>query len=123
MTNARIYTASVLGLRIAYGLGLLLTPTKLGRPWIGDAAAANPTKVGLRGVGAREIALHGAALAVTLGGGDVRPFLAASVAGDLSDIAATAAARKDIPEGAAVKTAAAAGGSAALTVLAAVLVD
>ena len=41
----------------------------------------------LRGLGAREIVVHGAAIAAALRGAPLRPFLAASAAGDVADIA------------------------------------
>jgi len=53
----------------------------------------------------------------------VRPLLAASVAGDLTDIGATALARADLPDGSAAATAAVAGGSALATAALALLAD
>lgn len=58
----------------------------------------------LRGVGGREVAVHGAGLAILLSGGDPRPWLAVSIAGDLADISATAASRDGLPEGSATAT-------------------
>ena len=110
----------LLSFRVAYGAALLVAPEKLVKSWLGPTD--KPLDVALRALAAREIALHGAALGVALAGGDVRPWLAVSMAGDLSDIAATAVSRSGLPPRAATKTAVAAGGSAALTgaVLAAV---
>ena len=70
----------------------------------------------LRGLGAREIVIHGAAIAAALNDKPLRPFLAASAAGDVADILATVAGRGGLPDGAAPKTLAVAGGSALLTV-------
>jgi hypothetical protein len=123
MPPARIAAVTVLGLRILYGLGLVAAPTRLTRSWLGPAGAQPATQVPIRGVGAREIALHGAALAATLRGAPVRPWLAASFAGDIADIASTAAAGSALPDGAVPKTAATAGVSAALTAAVAVVVD
>jgi hypothetical protein len=123
MTPARIAAAAVLGLRVAYGLALIAAPERLTRAWLGAAGGTAPTQVALRGLGAREIALHGAALAAAVAGAPVRPWLAVSVAGDLSDIAATAAAGGPLPSGATAKTAAAAGASALATVAVAAAVD
>ena len=53
----------------------------------------------LRGLGAREIVLHGVAIAAALRDRPVRPFLAASIAGDLADIAATVGGRRGLPDG------------------------
>jgi hypothetical protein len=123
MPPARIAAATVLGLRIAYGLGLVAAPARLTRSWLGPAGAQPATQVPVRGLGAREIALHGAALAAALGGAPLRPWLAASLAGDLADIASTAVAGAALPAGAVPKTAAVAGASAAITVAVAVAVE
>ena len=91
--------ASVLGLRIAYGVALIAAPARLDAPLArARRAGTDPTKVALRGLGAREILLHTGGLVATLRGDAVRPWLAASVAGDLSDIAATAAGRRGLPD-------------------------
>jgi hypothetical protein len=119
----RIAAVVVLGLRILYGAGLIVAPARLSRSWLGPAGATPPAQVLLRGVGAREIAVHGAGLAAALRGAPLRPWLAASVAGDLADIAATTVARDALPEGAAPKTLAVAGASALLTVAVAAVVD
>ena len=61
------------------------------------------------------MAIHAAGLVAALRSAPVRPWLAASIAGDLSDIAATTASRSGLPSGATPATAAVAGGSAALS--------
>ena len=53
----------------------------------------------------------------------MRPWLAASVAGDLSDIAATVAGRRGLPDGAAPATLAVAGASAVISVAVGALLD
>jgi hypothetical protein len=58
-----------------------------------------------------------------LRGVPVRPFLAASAAGDAADILATLAGRRGLPAGAAPATLAVAGGSALLTAGLAAAVD
>lgn len=114
----------MLGSRVAYGLALLASPSKVAaNRWLGDGAREPAAQVPLRGVGAREIALHGLALGAFLRGSPVRPLLAASAAGDLADIAATAISRDGLPDGSAKATAAVAGGSLLLTLLLAALVD
>jgi hypothetical protein len=106
----------VLAFRVAYGAALLIAPGKVaGNRWLGPGANQPAATVGLRGLGAREVALHGIALATLYGGGPVRPWLAASIAGDLADIASTFASRGGLPDGSPAATAAVAGGSAALT--------
>ena len=120
---ARLAAVPVLGLRVAYGVALIVVPARLTRRWLGPAAASRATQVPLRGIGGREVAVHGAAMIAALTGAPVRPWLAASIAGDLSDIAATAAARADLPGGSAGATLAVAGGSALLTAALAATVD
>ena len=93
----RTATIAVLGLRVAYGAALIVAPARLTRRWLGPAAGAPPTQVPLRGMGAREIVVHGAAIAAALNDLPLRPFLAASIAGDLADILATVAGRRGLP--------------------------
>lgn len=113
MPASRTAAIAVLSLRIAYGAALVATPSRLARSWLGPTAA--PTEVALRGLGVREIAVHGAALVAALRGAPLRPWLAVSVAGDLGDIGATAAGGAGLPSGAVPKTAVVAGVSALLT--------
>lgn len=105
----------VLGFRVAYGAALLVAPDKVTKSWLGSLDDAS--RVALRGLGAREVGLHVLAIAAVLRGAPVKPLLAASIAGDLNDVLATAVGRGGLPEGAAGKTAAVAGGSAVLTAL------
>jgi len=121
--RARRAAVPVLGLRVAYGVGLIVVPERLARRWLGPAAASGPTQVPLRGIGGREIAVHGAAMIAALTGAPVRPWLAASIAGDFADIAATTAVRGDLPDGSAGATLAVAGASALLTAALAATVD
>jgi hypothetical protein len=116
MPASRVLAASVLALRVAYGAALIAAPARLTQRWLGPAVEHDPTRVALRGLGAREVLLHAGGLAATLRGGAVRPWLAASVAGDVSDIAATTAGRGGLPDGAAPATLAVAGASALLSV-------
>jgi hypothetical protein len=111
----RTATIAVLGLRVAYGVALIAAPERLALRWLGPAAGTPPTQVALRGLGAREIVVHGAAIAAAMRDLPLRPFLAASVTGDLADIAATVAGRRGLPDGAAPATLVVAGGSALLT--------
>jgi hypothetical protein len=123
MPAARVLAVSVLAARIAYGAALIAAPARLTRRWLGPAAGQDPAQVALRGLGAREVLLHAGGLAATVRGDAVRPWLAASVAGDLSDIAATAAGRRGLPGGAAPATLAVAGASALLSVAVAAAVE
>jgi hypothetical protein len=123
MPASRKFAVAVLGLRIAYGAALVAFPARLTRTWLGPAGQDGPTQVGVRGLGAREALLHAGALAAALRGRPLRPWLAASIAGDATDIASTAAARGQVPDAAPLATLAVAGGSALLTAAVAAAVD
>jgi hypothetical protein len=112
MSIHRIAVIGVLGLRLGYGLGLVVAPRRLTKSWLGESPGA---EVAARALGMREAVLHAGALAAALGGRPVRPWLAASMVGDLTDVAATAAARSALPSGSARATAVVAGGSALLS--------
>lgn len=107
---------AALGLRVAYGAALSLAPASVTKRWLGTGAGEGASGVALRGLGAREVALHGVGIAAALRSAPVRPLLAASIAGDLADIAATVRARQRLPSGAPAATAIVAGLSAALSV-------
>jgi hypothetical protein len=116
--------AGILAFRIAYGAALLVAPGKVaGNRWLGPGAYQPAATVALRGLGAREVAVHGIALAALAKGRAVRPFLAASVVGDLADIASAFLSRDGLPDNSPAATAAVAGGSAALTAAIAASLD
>ena len=98
--SRRAATLTFLGLRMVYGAALVAAPTRLSLRWLGPAAASAPTQVPLRALGARELVIHAGAFAAALRGAPVRPWLVGSLAGDLTDIAATVAGRADLPAGA-----------------------
>ncbi len=116
--------AGVLAFRVAYGAALLIAPGKVAaNRWLGPGAHQPAATVALRGLGAREVALHSIALAILSRGGPVRPWLAASIAGDLADVAAAVASAEGLPDGSPSATALVAGGSAALTAVVAASLD
>lgn len=123
MTAVRKAVIVVLGLRIAYGVGLVLAPTRLGRRWLGSAAGSAPTQVPMRGLGTRETVLHSGAILAAVRGAPPRPWLAGSIAGDLSDVLATFAGRDELPVGAATATLVVGGSSALLSAALAVVVE
>jgi hypothetical protein len=120
---SRVATMAVLGLRIAYGAGLIVAPRRLGARWLGPAASAAPTQVPLRALGAREILLHAGALVAAVRGAPLRPWLAGSVAGDLTDVISTVAGRRQLPDGSARATVLVGGGSALAGAVLAIVVD
>ncbi len=116
--------AAVLAFRVAYGAALLIAPGKVaGNRWLGPGAHQPAATVALRGLGAREVAVHGIALALLSRGAPVRPWLAASIVGDLADVGAAFASSDGLPEGSPAATAVVAGGSAALTAVVAAALD
>lgn len=122
--TARSAAVALLSLRIAYGAALVAAPVEVaGNRWLGPGARAAAAKVPLRGLGAREVALHGLALVAVLRRAPARSLMGASIAGDLADIGAAALDRDGLPRGSAPATAAVAGGSALLTALVAALLD
>jgi hypothetical protein len=123
VSRARAATIAVMALRIVYGAGLIAAPARMGRRWLGPASETAPTQVPLQGLGTREIVLHTGVIWAALRGGPLRPWLAGSIAGDLTDIAATVARRDQLPAGSASATAAVGGGSAVLSGLLLAAVD
>src|SRR3954469_12209587 len=128
MSRGRAAAVVVAGLRMAYGVALAVAPGAVGSKWIGGDARRRPTGVALRALGIRDAALQGgtgaAALrgvAAPVGGEPARPWLLAAIAGDVTDMLATAAASGDVPDDAPRKTLAVAGGSAAVSGLLAAL--
>ena len=108
--------AATLGARIAYGAVMVIAPQKIGRKWLGSPADEPGGRVALRGVGGREVAVHGVALFTLLRGGPVWPSLVASIGGDLTDVTSTVAVGDGLPDGSVRATIATGGGSALLTV-------
>jgi hypothetical protein len=123
MTGARKGAIVVLALRIVYGAGLIVAPSRLGRRWLGPAANAAPTQVPLRALGAREIILHAGAMIAAVRGAPLRPWLAGSIVGDLSDLAATVAGRGELPKGSATATLVVGGSSALISAAAAAALE
>jgi hypothetical protein len=117
MNLTRVTTTAVLVMRISYGLGLLVAPRSLALRWLGETASDAPVQVPLRGLGAREVVLHTGALIAVRRRTALRPWLAASIAGDLTDVIATAAGRRRLPPGSPVATAAVGGGAALVSLL------
>jgi hypothetical protein len=110
-------------MRITYGIGLIVAPSRLGRRWLGPASATAPAQVPLQALGAREIVWHTAALIAMARDRPLRPWLAGSVIGDLTDIAATLAGRRQLPKGSALATVLVGGASALAGVAVAVAND
>lgn len=107
--------------RVAFGVVAGSAPERIGRTWIGDAAEGEPTKVILRALGARDIAL-GTGTAEAAMRDQAGPWLAMTVVADLGDVAATLLARDRLPRRGVITTSALAG-SAAVVGLALLALD
>jgi hypothetical protein len=109
--NRKHLIAGYAALRIGYAIALIAAPGRTARPWVGPDAERPAATIGMRGLGARDLALAAGALAATLSGSPERPWLAACAASDAVDLAATLVVDGDaLPPRAKVGTVAAAGG-------------
>ncbi len=111
-TTTKLASLFALG-RLAFGVGLIATPERVARGWIGDEAARPATRVIIRGLGARDVALSAGAL-VSAGDREVlRRWIAVAIGCDVTDVIATLAAPDDaLPANARWGTVALGGGSA-----------
>ncbi len=123
MTATRATVSAVLLARVSYGLVLTAAPRRLALRWLGEDANRASVQVALRGLGAREVVVHAAAVLALRRGAPLRPWLAASAAGDLIDVVATAAERRRLPGGSPLATLAVGGGSALISALLAGVVE
>ena len=112
MDGREAITIALAAGRVAFGLALVGAPARIGSSWLGPDGMRRSTHVALRGLGARDIALAGGAGWAAARGSAVRPWLLATVGGDLADIAATLAAGDTLPQRARTGTVLLAGGSA-----------
>lgn len=104
------------GGRVAIGLALFVAPRQAARRWIGDEVDHAGTRMAMRGLGARDVAIGAGLLAAIEHGRGARHWLEAGAVADLGDAAAVVIARDERPAGIVVATLAVAGGAAALGV-------
>jgi hypothetical protein len=85
--------------RIAFGAGFVVSPSSA-RSWIGPRMAAKPqSHVLTRALGARDIALGlGALIALRKGEGQARSWMLGHLVADATDLAATIAERRHLPQ-------------------------
>jgi hypothetical protein len=103
--------AGYAALRIGYAVALIAAPGRTARPWVGADAERPAATIGMRGLGARDLALAAGALAAALTDKPDRPWLAACAASDAVDLAATLVVDGEaLPSRAKIGTVAAAGG-------------
>lgn len=112
MNRADRITIGVAAGRIAFGLALIAAPRAVGTSWLGPAGEHPATQAALRGLGIRDLGLAAGAAWAASSGGAVRPWLIATVAGDLVDVGATLAAGDAVPRRGRDGTLALAGASA-----------
>lgn len=99
--------------RLGYGAGLIASPGRVARPWIGSDAERPATKVAVRALGVRDSVLAAGVLATAGDGRRQRGWIAACAISDLVDLAATLATPEGaLPPKARWGTAAIAGGAA-----------
>ncbi len=96
MMDARTLARGIALGRVAFGVALLATPSRSTTVWLGRDDASRPgTAVAVRGLGARDLALGAGTLAASPDA--LAAWVAASIMGDLSDLAATLRAGSAIP--------------------------
>ena len=101
--------------RIVLGAALAVAPGRTATPWVGARAARRPTTAVIAAaMGARDLGLGlGTARAVGAGFG-ARPWIAAGILADATDLVATLRHRDALPAGGVAALALVAGGSTAL---------
>lgn len=108
--SPRLVARTVAAGRALLGGALLVAPDRVTERWVGTTA--EPVRLLARGLGARDLALGLATLAVIDDRRDARRWLAAAVVADATDAVANAAAGERIPAQGRWATVALAGGSA-----------
>lgn len=97
--------------RIGFGIVAGSAPETIGRTWIGEAAGGEPTKVILRALGVRDIALGAGTVEAAIRG-RAAAWLAVSVVADFGDVLATLLAREHLPRRGFITTSLVAGSAA-----------
>jgi hypothetical protein len=90
---ARLYALG----RVGFGLGAVVAPAALGRPWIGAVADKPGGQVAIRALGVRDLLLGGIAAHVLDRGPVAARAAQACAVADTVDLAATLAARRSLP--------------------------
>jgi len=78
--------------RLAFGAGLVAAPERVASGWVGRIAGRDAVKVVVRGLGARDVALSAGALWALADDHRLAPWIAVTIACDVSDVAAALAA-------------------------------
>lgn len=93
----RTLTATLAGLRAALGVGLVVAPGTLLRPWVGPVIDRPGARTLARAMGARDAALGVGALLALRHGSGVRGWLEGATLADLGDVAATVIGWRHLP--------------------------
>lgn len=112
--EARTLARLVAGARTAIGIALFVAPATAGRGWIGRSVEDAGTRMAVRGLGARDVAIGVGMLAALEGDGSPDRWLEAGAVADLADAASAVLARDERPSSTVLGTVAVAGGAAAL---------
>lgn len=92
--------AALAAARVAIGVGAMVSPALIARPWVGDAAHEPAGKVLGRALGGRDLALGAGALAALLGAapaGGAGTWVGLAALADSCDVLATAAHWGELP--------------------------
>lgn len=98
MNRQQKFAAGFAAGRIAYALGLIAAPGKVGGMWLGEAAERGGGRVGARALAVRDAAIGAGVGIAAVREAPVRPWLAACIVSDAVDLAATLADRENLPE-------------------------
>jgi hypothetical protein len=110
--NPRVMLTTLAAGRLAIGALLVAKPqSQVGTGWIGEDAKLPSTAVAFRAVGARDMALALGTLAAQRSGSPLKPWLLAATLADATDLVATFAAGKAVPNAGKAMIALLAGGA------------
>ena len=110
--NQRTMLTGLIAGRAALGGLLVAKPqSQVGTGWIGEDAKRDSVAVVLRAVGARDVALALGTLAARRSGGPLKPWLLAATLADATDLFATLAAGRAVPNSSKALIALLAGGA------------
>jgi hypothetical protein len=94
--NTRSLALGLAANRILFGAGFMLSPEKTAKSWVGPVAASAGAGVMIRTAGARDVALGAGTLTALHGYADPRPWFAAHLVSDATDVVATWTARREL---------------------------
>jgi hypothetical protein len=84
--------------RIVIGIGAFLAPVRFGRGWTGGSGEEITSRMAVRGLGARDVALGMGTLLALEGDGHVRGWLEAQALADASDTVSTLVNFSEMPK-------------------------